>query len=135
VVGPPALRFREVIEPQPDLTTRPPAGAPPHPSSSHPVREAVEMRADAASSSRAVTPAAPHSAAQQDDAKASAAPESGTTPVAILPDETRPKVRPEDFLPYFRFPGAGPNPEDVSSVPEPAKPGMQPPSSATYKQQ
>ena len=31
VIGPPELRFREAIIPQPDLSTRPAAGAPPHP--------------------------------------------------------------------------------------------------------
>ena len=42
-------------------------------------------------------------------------------PPAILPDDTRPRVRAEDFLPYFRIPG----------VPVPAQ---LPPSSATYTQ-
>ncbi|HEY4300485.1 MAG TPA: hypothetical protein VGM73_06410 [Candidatus Didemnitutus sp.] len=60
---------------------------------------------------------------------------SATPPAAILPDETRAKVHAEDFLPYFQFPGAGPNPNDVIVAPTPAEPGKLPPSSASYRQQ
>ena len=53
----------------------------------------------------------------------------------ILPDDTRPSTRPEDFLPFFKFPGSG----DVTvivpaSVPQPPAPGQMPASSATYQQ-
>jgi len=53
-------------------------------------------------------------------------------PPAILPDEIQPKVRPEDFLPFFQFPGSNAGPSDVAPPPEP---GKLPPSSATYRQQ
>jgi len=53
-------------------------------------------------------------------------------PPPILPDEIQPKVRPEDFLPYFQFPGSNTGPSDVAPPPEP---GKLPPSSATYRQQ
>jgi hypothetical protein len=70
------------------------------------------------------------------DAKPPApADKSGQPTAAILPDETRSKVHAEDFLPYFQFPGAGPNPNDVISAPTPTEPGKLPPSSASYHQQ
>jgi hypothetical protein len=60
-------------------------------------------------------------------------------PPAIIPDDARPSVRPEDFLPYFQLPGAG-KPGDVNLlVPASALRGdtgslpVQP-SSATYTQ-
>jgi len=59
----------------------------------------------------------------------------GPPPPAILPDDTRPKVRAEDFLPFFQFPGSGANPSDVTVAPAPTEPGKLPPSTATYRQQ
>jgi len=54
---------------------------------------------------------------------------------AILPDDTRPSTRPEDFLPFFKFPGTGdvtvPSP---ATIPSPPTPGQLPASSATYQQ-
>jgi len=132
VVGPPALRFREAIEPQPDLSTRPPAGAPPHPLSGQSVAQPTATRAEAESPRQPSTAPAPASSASPGQ---KTAPDTGPAPSPILPDDVRPRVRPEDFLPYFQFPGSRPNPEDVSSVPTAPAPGMQPPSSATYKQQ
>lgn len=60
---------------------------------------------------------------------------TGKTFKPILPDDTRPKVRAEDFLPFFQPPGANPNPNDVTVAPPPAEPGTPTPSSATYRQQ
>lgn len=60
------------------------------------------------------------------------------TPAAILPDDTRPKVRAEDFLPFFQFPGNTPANGDVTVVaPVPNAPTAAPlpASSATYRQQ
>lgn len=60
------------------------------------------------------------------------------TPAPILPDEARPTIRPEDFLPYFQIPGSARTPADVTllvPVPKaPPAPGPLPPSSATYTQ-
>jgi hypothetical protein len=60
------------------------------------------------------------------------------TPAPILPDEARPTIRPEDFLPYFQVPGSARTPADVTLlVPAPKAPpapGPLPPSSATYTQ-
>ena len=61
-----------------------------------------------------------------------------SAPSAILPDEVRPQVRPEDFLPFFQVPGSATQPGDVTLVmPVPRSvptPPALPPSSATYTQ-
>ena len=60
-------------------------------------------------------------------------------PAPIIPDETRPRVQPEDFLPYFQFPGSPGTPRDVSVAaplnlaPNPPHHGT--PSTAIYRQQ
>ncbi|MEO5960295.1 MAG: hypothetical protein ABIR80_14370, partial [Opitutaceae bacterium] len=55
---------------------------------------------------------------------------------SILPDDARPTIRPEDFLPYFQIPGSAKNSDDVNLlVPVPRSvptPPTLPPSSATY---
>jgi hypothetical protein len=55
-----------------------------------------------------------------------------------LPDDTRPTIRPEDFLPYFQIPGSARHPADVTLlVPVPSAapaPASLTPSSATYTQ-
>jgi hypothetical protein len=60
------------------------------------------------------------------------------TPAPILPDDARPAVRPEDFLPYFQIPGSAQHPSDVTLlVPAPKAapaPVRLPASSATYRQ-
>lgn len=61
------------------------------------------------------------------------------TPPAILPDDLRSTVRPEDFLPYFQIPGSAQNPGDVTllvpALPKNAPaPATIPASSATYTQ-
>lgn len=60
-------------------------------------------------------------------------------PPSIMPDDTRPKVHPEDFLPYFQFPVNAANPGNVTVVVPgtltPPAAGTQPPSTATYRQQ
>jgi hypothetical protein len=48
-----------------------------------------------------------------------------------LPDDTRPKVRAEDFLPFFQFPGTAP----AEVAPPPPPPASLPLSTATYSQQ
>ena len=65
-------------------------------------------------------------------------PLQGKAAEPILPDDARPHVLPEEFLPYFRVPGAARNNPDVTllvpaprSVPTPAP---LPRSSATYTQ-
>jgi hypothetical protein len=77
------------------------------------------------------TPSAPSSA----PAAGAASPEK-RAPLSILPDEMRPQVRPEDFLPFFQIPGAHGNPDVTVAVPVQAQPAQPPPqtSSATYLQ-
>lgn len=62
----------------------------------------------------------------------------GHSSAPILPDDARPTVRPEDFLPYFQYPGSGSKSGGViiiNPVPAtPPAPGTLPPSSATYIQ-
>jgi len=61
---------------------------------------------------------------------------TGSKPaLSILPDNTRPSTRPEDFLPFFQFPGGGGTTiVGPVNVPQPPAPGQLPPSSATYQQ-
>lgn len=135
VIGPPELRFAEALPP-PDLSVLPPAGAPPQPVvTPEPVVSSVTSHEAVAS-----TPVAadlPVSAATP--AKTDSAAPAAPLPPAILPDDTRAKVKPEDFLPFFQFPANAARPGDVTvAVPAtltPPAPGNQPPSSATYRQQ
>lgn len=69
-------------------------------------------------------------------------PENATAPgksvPPILPDDVRPAVRPEDFLPYFQVPGSARRPATLNVAvpvpPTPPAPAPLPPSSATYTQ-
>lgn len=72
------------------------------------------------------------------EAKPAAAP-AKAPPAAILPDDTRPSVRPEDFLPYFQVPGAAKSANEVNvimpaNIFTPPAAAPLPPSSATYTQ-
>jgi len=131
-VGAPAIRFSEAIPP-PDLSVRPAAGAPPQPIEEHAAPLVEPTPGDVTVVPPAVKPADP--IPMSDPVKAA----SGKPPATILPDDTRPKVRAEDFLPFFQFPGSAPANGDVTVVaPVPsAAPGAAPlpASSATYRQQ
>ena len=62
-------------------------------------------------------------------------PSSGKSTLSILPDDTRPTSRAEDFLPFFQFPaGDGVNVVVPASAAKPSAPGQLPVSSATYQQ-
>lgn len=145
ILGGPPLRFQEATPP-PDLTVRPAASAPPIPASS-------EIEAAVAVANVAAIQPVPPPAATTDDSIAPAAPAAGgpattpppavpvKTPPAILPDNVRQSVRPEDFLPYFQIPGAvRQNPDVKVIVPAtglleaPAAGVTIPPSSASYNQ-
>lgn len=153
LVGAPPLRFQEAAPP-PDLVTRPAAAAPPTPALSLTETSVALANAAAAHSTTvapggdpahpsppspppppATEPLAPET--QQTPAEIEAeAPEKAPAP--ILPDNARPAIRPEDFLPYFQIPGSARNPSDVTllvpSVPSAPAPAPLPPSSATYTQ-
>jgi hypothetical protein len=125
-VGPPPLRFEEPA-PSPDPTARLTAGAPPKPERPE---IAAAKPAPAGPPQGSVAPVA--MPAKSDSVAAQTAgsnePPQPAAPSSILPDETRQRVKPEDFLPFFQFPGG-------SSAPVAPVPGALPPSSATYKQQ
>jgi hypothetical protein len=130
-VGAPSLRFQE-----------PAALSPADPASS---AHLPDVTAAAHSTEPAGTPTltAATPAVVDDPATGEPKPEKTTAPKnkpspQIIPDDTRPAVHPEDFLPYFQFPspgnGAG-NLNVIVPVPrEPATAAALPPSSATYTQ-
>lgn len=135
ILGAPQLRFQEAAPP-PDLVARPPAAAPPQPALTN-AENSVAI--DNATATRSVTTPETGVEAAPLDPKSAAAPNnSGKTVAPILPDEARPQVRPEDFLPYFQIPGSARQSGDVTLfVPAPfsAPTGAPlPPSSATYTQ-
>lgn len=132
--GAPALRF-ERPTPTPDLSTRPVAAAPPNPALT--LTESTVAQANLA----AVQPALPRAQTDQPPPEAPAKyapPPTRKPPPAILPDDTRPTIRPEDFLPFFQIPGSAPSTGGASViVPVPMSPPAgitPPPSSATYTQ-
>jgi hypothetical protein len=57
-------------------------------------------------------------------------------PLSILPDDASSSTKPEDFLPFFQFPGGNGNVSllDQATTAHPPAPGQLPPSSATYQQ-
>jgi hypothetical protein len=128
VVAAPALRFED-LPPPPDLSVHPPAGAPPKvaekdkttpdvvlpkpvPHAADSAAKATEIRVASAASAEPAMPAAP-------------------TPPRILPDDVPIQVRPEDFLPYFQYPGM--NRRIRGEGAPPGTPTL-PASSATYEQ-
>ena len=139
VLGASPLRIQE-IPPPPDLTVHPPAGAPPQPAPlAAKTSDVIPPSPEVAATADGTTPAATPNQASPPPTESTPAPAADARPSkpvkSILPDDTRPKVRAEDFLPFFQPPGANPNPNDVTVAPTPPAPGIQPPSSATYRQQ
>ena len=119
-VGAPPLRFQETAPP-PEESVRPPAGASSLPggkAKTEIVRQPVTVP-PAANLHLAAVPTAKREE-NQISPEVSAGPPG---PPPILPDDAERKVRPEDFLPFFQFPGSPP----VS--------GRPPPSTATYNEQ
>lgn len=136
LVGAPGLRFLEVIPP--------PIAAVPPPSGGGSERKGAEVNADVvkkpALGTNLATPVNSAVVAPKRDVilpeKPSASAIEENRPAAILPDDAEPKVKPEDFLPFFEFPGSGKETgRDASGVPAAPAPGALPPSSATYKEQ
>ncbi len=136
-LGAPPLRFADGT-PAPELVTRPAAAAPPLPGRTR-TESSVALANAAAAQSTTVHGGSPlprrTSAVEAPEGTPIADPEA---PSSILPDEIRPQVRPEDFLPYFQLPSpvppaGGVNPGDPlpPHTPTTARP---PTSSATYRQ-
>jgi hypothetical protein len=80
----------------------------------------------------------PAAAPVQPEAKPSDVVPAKPAPSPVLRDELRPRIRPDDFLPFFQVPGsANGRGEVIFSVPAPAAPASPAPlptSSATYTQ-
>jgi hypothetical protein len=112
----------------------------PAPESEPATRPVVPVLPAAPPTAGAATPASPGGETRMSEprepkpvAKPAVAPAAKSPPPPILPDDLRPQVRPEDFLPFFQPPGssAGAVP---AGVPVPPPPGALPPSSATFMQ-
>jgi hypothetical protein len=131
VIGAPGLRFRE---PEPEPALPPVAVGPPVPGlnaaeAAVAVANVSALRVPATEEAGPVrVTAPPHEPAPKETAK--------SVPPAILPDDTRPRVRAEDFLPFFQIPGT------IQTGEAPVVPGARgapgpaplPPSAATYTQ-
>jgi hypothetical protein len=126
VIGAPALRFAP-SRPPPDLAARPPAAAPPQPAAI----PTAEPPAPAGSPPE--KPAETEAAVAAPPAEKPAPPKPAPKP--IIPDETRPRVRPEDFLPFFQVPAGADATLVMPGALVPQAPNQQPRSSATYRQQ
>jgi len=130
ITGALALRFNAPPPPPPDLTTKPAASAPPFPVEAAPVAVAPSPLPTTTSPAEPAPPA-PETA----PATNPSTPVVVNPPSEILPDDTRPTTRPEDFLPFFQFPGGSDVNVVVPLTPPPSSiPGQLPPSSATYQQ-
>lgn len=135
-IGAPQLRFQEAAPP-PDLVARPPAAAPPQPALTDTENS---VAADNATATRSLTAPATTDETPANEATSST-PQEGSRPktvAPILPDDARPQIRPEDFLPYFQIPGSAQRAGDVTLLvpaPSSAPTGAPlPASSATYRQ-
>jgi hypothetical protein len=138
-VGAPPLRIQRATPP-PDLVARPASAAPPVPPLT-PTESAVALANAAAARSTAASTRA-NDEGPVTDLKPEVAPPPAPAkpaPPSILPDDTRPQVRPEDFLPYFQIPGSAKSSGEVnvimpaSTFTAPSSAPL-PPSSATYTQ-
>ena len=106
-IGPPGLFFREP-EPAAAPAIQPAAVSPPVPG-----LNVVENAVAAANSAASLGPLRDSAATSERVKPAAVAPTSELMPVAapktsspaILRDDVKPQVRPEDFLPYFQVPG------------------------------
>lgn len=127
VVAPPVLRFEDAAPP-PDLSAHPPAGAPPKPSRSPGPDVILAPKPAAAAAVVAAPQLAPQNAAVRIVPVPAAASAPAAPPPPILGDDASPAVKPEDFLPYFQYPGAGPGAPRQQPAPMPR-------STATYNQE
>ena len=126
-IGAPGLRFKE---PEPVYEYVPPPVAVGPPVAGLSSTEASVAAANAAArlipEVAAVKPVGASAPREAPAAPVAAKPVIST----ILPDDTRPQIRPEDFIPFFQLPGSAPS---RASAVTPA-PTVLPPSSATYQQ-
>lgn len=136
--GAPPLRFQEAAPP---LHPAPSAPAPAPTPAATPTPDAttpVPTEETAPAITVTTDPATPAPSASNPPANPETSTAPAKTPAPILPDDARPPIRAEDFLPYFQIPGSAKTPADVTllvPVPKaPPAPGTLAPSSATYTQ-
>ena len=141
-LGAAPLRFQEEA-PLPNFSKRLPAEASPSPSDavSDSDQSLVGSNSTATTPDRpdVILPAQPPASERNGGTAPFPANNPPPPPPAIIPDDTRPAVRPEDFLPFFQLPGFGPRSSGVRvilPVPMNAPSAATPPpvSSATYNQ-
>jgi hypothetical protein len=125
-IGPPELRFEEA-PPSPAWADPATAALPPKTATAEPTAKHSDVVISNQTSAAASAVSAPLATGKTDPNLAAP---PGPPPATILPDDVTPKVRPEDFLPYFQFPGAGQNEPNTAPTPRPI-----PSSSATYQEQ
>jgi len=135
-VGAPALRFREP-PPSPNFSKRPPANASPATDGEASSQAVASHRPDVLLALPPPTSSA-EGANSTNPASQPSNPQPPPLPAPIIPDDTRPNVRPEDFLPFFQIPGSAAVPVGVTviaPVPQAAPTTATiPVSSATYTQ-
>ncbi|MCX6945763.1 MAG: hypothetical protein NT173_13555 [Opitutales bacterium] len=137
LLGAAPLRFADVVT-APDRVARPAATAPPQPGLTR-TESSVALANAAAAQSAALNGAGqvrpPPISPEGPDGTP---PADQSPPLPILPDEVRPQLHPEDFLPFFQLPGSATSPGGVILVgplPTETPPaGPRPQSSATYHQ-
>jgi hypothetical protein len=136
-VGAPALRFAEA-PPTPEILQRPSLSPAPvaAASTSDVILPESLSNTQQPTGSAATNPPSTTNAKPSANAAAGEQPAALRTPPPIIPDEVRPRVRPEDFLPFFQIPVSQPG--DVNVVVPAARsapaPATIPTSSATYTQ-
>jgi hypothetical protein len=136
-VGAPALRFAEA-PPPPETLQRPSLSPAPVVAATSDVTLPESLSNAQQPTDSAATNSTPSTANAKPSANAAAGeqPAASRTPPPIIPDEVRPRVRPEDFLPFFQIPVSQPG--DVNVVVPAARsapaPAAIPTSSATYTQ-
>jgi hypothetical protein len=134
-IGPLQLRFQDAAPP-PEMPARPPSGSA---AKAQSLETATASTGSQDVSLRRPAPTAEQAAAAEARREEShpATPASPPAPpiLPIPPDDASRKVHPEDFLPYFQFPGADTQTSDSSAPSAQAAPKTIPPSTATYQEQ
>jgi hypothetical protein len=136
-VGAPALRFAEAPQP-PEMLQRPSLSPAPVAAATSDVTLPESLSSVQQPTDSVATSSNPSTASTKSTANVAVGeqPAASHTPPPIIPDEVRPRVRPEDFLPFFQIPVSQPG--DVNVVVPAARsapaPATIPISSATYTQ-
>ena len=122
--------------PPPDLGAHPPAGGPPKAGEKSDTETTRTLSSDLAATAPNAGPASAGKPDAKVPGKSSPKTDATAVPPSVLPDDSGPKARPEDFLPFFQFPGTGAHGGETVAAPAvSATPGTLPPSTATYEQQ